>query len=254
MSWAENYLGFLAGTNSPTLLLLTAQLRIPLAVAFVHAVWNRNLTLVTLSGFLATAESGVAAYLPPSLTPLAKPLCPVCTVSSFGIEFPVWVLIVAAALLCNSAELLTREEDTRPVDNKHHGTDGVTDIPLITTKQHAGRLLANLSGYTLVVSFLGIATVSSPIVGAFPNVSGMAAVGLAICALVFYEFVATNAAFGLAAITAVVWHAGLAALQYDTAMSEFLLSTATLLTISTTGLLYAKWRGRVQRHRSTPQP
>ena len=51
--------------------------------------------------------------------------------------------------------------------------------------------------------------------------------------------VATNAGFSLAALAALTWHAGIAALQYDTVLSEFLLATATLLTISAVGFLYS---------------
>lgn len=251
MSWAENYLQFLAGANRPTLLLLLANLRTLIALAFVHAVWRRNLTVVTACGLLATAESGIEANLPPSLEPVAEQICPACSTSGTGVEVPVWVLIVAAALLCNINELLGREKTT----GSGHGEARTPEAAGASALSERGssRLLANLSGYTLVASFLSIAVGASSFVGALPNVGTKAAVGLALCALVFYEFVTTDAALSLVALALVTWHTGLATLQYDTPLSRFLLATATLLTISAVGFLYSNLRGHARGARLTHQ-
>ncbi|MEZ3143918.1 hypothetical protein [Halobaculum sp. MBLA0143] len=252
MSWAEIYSAFVAGERSLSLLTLMADLRILVAVAFVHAVWQRSLTVATLSGFLAAAESGITASLPPAFTPVVRELCPSCTTSSFGTEVPVWILVVVAAMLCNAVALLDQNSDTSLGGDGHHGVDESTDALLPTTERQLGYLLATLSGYTLVITFLSIGIVSSPFVEALPNINWRTAGGLGLCALVFYEFVTTKAGFSLAALAAVVWHTSFAALQYDTALSEFLVPTATLLTISAVGFMYSKSiEFTRQRRRST---
>jgi len=238
-TWIEQYHSFLAGNNSLMLLTVLQPVTSLLAVAFVHAVWQRSLTVVTLFGASASVELGLTTTLPPFLTPLARRLCPVCAVSGLGVEVPVGVLVVAAAVLCNTAKLLDRRGDTGSNDDRHHGSNGPTDTLFPTTGRQLGCTLANLSGYILVTSILLISIFSSSLIEVFKNIDNLTAGGLAICALVLYEFVSTNAGFSLAALALVTWQAGLAALQYDTALSEFLLSTATLLTISAAGFLYS---------------
>ena len=244
-SWVEDYHSFLTGGESIILLTLLQPLTILLAVTFVHAVWQRSLTVVTLFATVAVMSPGVSITLPPFLTPLATRLCPMCAGSSFGVEVTIDGVVVAAALLCNLSELLRRE--TRHTRSKPSEIDDQTTCSFLATGRKSGRILSNLSGYTLVVLFLVIGITSYLSVGVFSGIGEITAGGLAACALVFYEFVATNAGFSLAALSALTWHAGLAALQYDTALSEFLLATATLLTISAVGFLYSNWRAFAQK-------
>lgn len=238
-SWADGYRSFLAGTESLTLLTLLQPATVLLAVTFVHAVWQRSLTVVTLFGVAAATGSGLTVTLPPSLTPLATQLCPVCVVST-GVEVPAGALVVTAAVLCNLSELLRQGVDTRHAGRRGRDTDESLYVSLLATRRQSGRLLSKLSGYALAVSFLAVGVGSLPSIEILQNIGGVTAGGLVICALVVYELVATGAAYSLGVLAALAWLTGIAALQYDTALSGVLLPTAVLLTVSTTTSFYAE--------------
>lgn len=237
-TWFEHYLSFAAGANSLSVNTLFSPTTILIGVAIFHSVWKCNIEVATLFGVAGLMLPGPVT-LPPFVKPFATQLCPVCAVLDFGVKFPISAFVIAAALLCNLSELLRRESKTRHTRSERRGTDESLDHSSLVTRPVLGRILSSLSGYTLVVLFLAIGIGSYHSVGVYPNITGTAVSSLIICAIAFYEFVATNAAYSLAALAALTWHATLAALQYDTALSEFLLATATLLTISAAGLLYA---------------